>query len=231
MRFVIVGAGRVGARTARVLRDEGHDVTVIERDESAVRRAKDAGLDVVIGDGAREEILKEAGIEDADAVGALTRDLNANFAACLIASHAGCRTVMRIDDDYREEIYRRYADEVDEVVYPERLGAIGAKNALLGGTIRAIADIAQNLQIVELTVTSESPVAGYLVSELELPADARVLAHATGDEPFHVPDVDGSLAAGDRLVVLADFDVLSDVRQIVVGEADGEQTVEPGGAR
>ncbi|ELZ13921.1 TrkA-N domain-containing protein [Halovivax asiaticus JCM 14624] len=231
MRFVIVGAGRVGLRTARVLREEGHDVTVIERDESTVRRAEDAGLDVIAGDGSRTEVLERAGLDDADAIGALTRDLNANFAACMIASHAGCRTVMRIDDDYREEIYRKYADEVDEVIYPERLGAIGAKNALLGGTIRAIADIAQNLQLVELTVTPESPVAGYLVSELELPADARVLAHGSEDGPFEIPHPDESLAAGDRLVVLADFTVLSDVRQIVVGEADGEQTVDLGGVQ
>jgi trk system potassium uptake protein TrkA len=46
---------------------------------------------------------------------------------------------MRIDEDYREDIYRRYAEAVDEVIYPERLGAIAAKNAMLGGDIQAVA--------------------------------------------------------------------------------------------
>jgi len=219
MKFVIVGAGRVGLRTARVLNDEGHDVTVVERDPVLVDRAREAGVAVVRGDGSREETLLEAGIEDADALGALTGDLNDNFAACTVANHHGARTVMRIDEDYREDIYRRYTAEVDEVIYPERLGAIGAKNALLGGTIRAVADVAQSLQVVELTVSEDAPVRGYTVSELQLPADATVLALGKGDSPLALPDPDESVAAGDRLVVLAEFDALDSVRQIVVGDA------------
>lgn len=224
MRFVLVGAGRVGFRTARVLDEEGHDVALLEADEDAAERAREEGFEVTVGDGAREDVLLEAGIEDADAVGALTSDLNANFAACMIAKHHGCRTVMRIDDDYREDIYRKYADEVDELVYPERLGAIGAKNALLGGNIRAIADVAQNLQIVELTVTEASPTRGYTVGELQLPADATVLAFGKADGPLEIPSADESLETGDRAVVLADFDVLDDVRQIVVGETGSRAT-------
>jgi trk system potassium uptake protein TrkA len=217
MKFVVVGAGRVGLRTARVLNDEGHDVTVVERDPVLVERARDDGLTVVGGDGSQESVLVEAGVDDADAVGALTGDLNGNFAACTVAKHFGCRTVMRIDEDYREAVYRRYTVEVDEVIYPERLGAIGAKNALLGGTIRAVADVAPHLQVVELTVTPEAPVRGYTLSELQLPADATVLAFGKGEGPLTLPDPDESVEAGDRLVVLADFDVLDDVRQIVVG--------------
>ena len=218
MRFVIIGAGRVGLRTARVLREEGHTVTLIERDETRVRRARSQDFEVIQGDGSREDTLEQAGVQQADAVGALTSDLNANFAACMIGNHYGCRTIMRIDEDYRENIYRKYADEVDDVIYPERLGAMGAKNALLGGTIRAIADIAQHLQVVELTITENAPVAGYTISELELPADATLLAFGKADGELAIPTPDESLEVGDRLVVLADFEVLSDVRQILVGE-------------
>ncbi|MDQ2050006.1 TrkA family potassium uptake protein [Natronolimnohabitans sp. A-GB9] len=222
MRFVIIGAGRVGLRTARVLRDEGHEVTLIERDDGRIRRAREEEFPVIDGDGSRETILEEAGITEADALGALTSDLNVNFTACMIGDHYGCRTVMRIDEAYREGIYRKYAEEVDEVIYPERLGAIGAKNALLGGTIRAIADIAPHLQVVELTITNGAPVNGYTMGELELPADATILAFGKRNHPLELPDPDLSLEDGDRLVVLADFDVLSDVRQLLVGESPGE---------
>ncbi|MFP8951746.1 potassium channel family protein [Natrialbaceae archaeon A-arb3/5] len=218
MRFVIIGAGRVGLRTARVLRDEDHEVTLIERDEAMIRRAREDGFEVVDGDGSRETVLETADIETADALGALTSDINVNFTACMIAKHHGCRTIMRIDEAYREGIYRKYATEVDEVIYPERLGAIGAKNALLGGTIRAIADIAPHLQVVELTITDQAPVNGYTMGELELPADATVLAFGKGERPLEIPDEDESLEVGDRLVVLADFEVLSEIRQLLVGE-------------
>jgi len=219
MRFVIIGSGRVGLRTARVLREEGHDVVIVERDANKAERARNDDFEVVEGDGAREAVLAEVDLESADALGALTGDLNVNFAACMVAKHYGCRTVLRIDEDYREDIYRKFASDVDEVVYPERLGAIGAKNALLGGNIRAIADIAQNLQVVELTITDDSPVKGYSISELSIPADARILAFGKKDEPMDIPLPDDSLAVGDRVAVLADFGVLEDVRQILVGEA------------
>ena len=228
MRFVIIGAGRVGLRTARVLHEEGHEVTLIERDPTKVERARNEGFETIEGDGSRESLLEEAAIGTADALGALTSDLNVNFAACMIAKHHGVRTIMRIDEDYREEIYRKYAEEVDELIYPERLGAIGAKNALLGGDVRAIADIAQHLQIVELTVTQSSPTRGYTVSELQLPADATVLAFGKKSGALAVPDPDESLELGDRVVVLADFDVLDDVRQLIVGERTAATT---GGAQ
>jgi len=227
MRFVIVGAGRVGLRTARALADSNHEVVLIEQDGNAAERARTEGFEVIEGDGTLEETLEAADLDAADALGALTGDLNDNFVACLIADEHGCRTVMRIDEEYREDIYRQYADEVDEVIYPERLGAILAKNAMLGGNSRAIADIAQDLQLVEFTVSEASPMRGYTLSELELPGESRLLAFGKADGPLEFPDPDQSLAAGDRLVVLAAFDTLGDVRSIIAG---GSGTAALGGA-
>ncbi|GKZ13032.1 TrkA family potassium uptake protein [Haladaptatus sp. T7] len=218
MRFVIIGAGRVGLRTARVLREEGHEVVLVENDANKVKRARTDDFEVIEGDGSRESVLEQADLDTADALGGLTGDLNVNFAACMVGKHHGCRTILRIDNDYREDIYRKFASDVDEVVYPERLGAIGAKNALLGGNIRAIADIAQNLQVVELTITEESPMRGYSISELELPANSRILAFGKHDERIGIPLPDDSLEVGDRVAVLADFAVLDDVRKILVGD-------------
>ncbi|WP_123537733.1 potassium channel family protein [Halosimplex salinum] len=219
MRFVIVGAGRVGLRTARALEDSGHAVVLIERDPTKVDRAKAEGYDVIEGDASDETVLLSADLHDANALGALTGDLSTNFVACMVAKHHGCRTVLRIDEEYREEIYRKYASDVDEVIYPERLGAIVAKNALLGGNIRAVADIAQNLQLVELTVTNDSPMRGYTLSELELPANTELLAFGKKGDALTIPDDDVSMEVGDSLAILADFEKLADVRQLVVGEA------------
>ncbi|MCY4730896.1 TrkA family potassium uptake protein [Natronomonas gomsonensis] len=228
MRFVIVGAGRVGMRTARVLREEDHDVVIIEPDETKVSRLDDEGFDVVQGDGSDEETLLAVGLEDADGIAGLSGDLVVNFVACMIGKTHDCRTVLRVDDDYREYVVQKYASDVDEVIYPERLGAIAAKNALVGGNIRAVADIAQNLQLVQLTITPESPMRGYSLTELELPADSRLLAFGKADGRLELPGPDDSLEAGDRVVIIADFSVLRDVEQIIVGETS--QVTATGGA-
>jgi trk system potassium uptake protein TrkA len=219
MRFIIVGAGRVGMRTARVLREEDHEVVLVEPQRARVERLSEEGFTVVEGDGSDEEVLLDLDLDSADGLAALTGDLTANFVACMIAKAHDCRTVLRADSDYREYVVRKYSQDVDEVVYPERLGAVVAKNALLGGNIHAIADISPTVQLVELTVTESSPVRGYTLSEVELPADARLLGFGKAGGRMNLPEPDQSLELGDRVIVIADYDVLQDVRQLLVGQA------------
>jgi len=218
MKFVIVGFGRVGMRVARTLQSEGHDVTIVERDPEKGDRANEEGFDIVNGDGADEDALEEAGIADADAIGALTGDLNTNFSACMVAKHCGCRTVMRIDEDYREEIYEKYAEDVDEVIYPEQLGAAGAKTALLGGDFNVLADITEQLSAASVRIPEGSPVVGKRVVELELPGDARIYAHGRSNEAMTIPLPQTTIEAGDSLALISPPSVLEEARTAIRGE-------------
>ncbi|ELY67904.1 TrkA-N domain-containing protein [Natronobacterium gregoryi SP2] len=214
-----MGYGRVGSRTAQILSTEGHDVVVVDVDEERVDRAESDGFEAVFGDGADEAALREAGVEVADAVGAFTADLNVNFAACTAGNHHGCRTVLRIDEDYREEIYEKYAEDVDEIVYPERLGAAGAKTALLGGDFNVVADLAANLQLTVLEVQEGSQAIGKRVTELDLPASARIYAHGRERESLSIPLPGTRLEAGDEVAVIAETDRAAEVRDALSAES------------
>jgi trk system potassium uptake protein TrkA len=117
VRVLIVGCGRVGSRLASELSDQGHEITVIDRDQSKLNLAATRGaLDpatfkgsVVVGDGCDAEVLRRSGIEDADAFVALTEGDNRNIMAAQIAQHVFKvpRVVCRIYDPVREEAYRK----------------------------------------------------------------------------------------------------------------------------
>jgi trk system potassium uptake protein TrkA len=224
MQFLIVGYGRVGRRTAEILRSEGHDVTIVELDPGKVELADADGFDAVEGSGDDETVLVEAGLETADAVGGLTGDLHVNYAACSIAGEHGCRTVMRIDEDYREEIYDEYASHVDEVVYPERLGAAGAKTALLGGDLNVLADLTESLTAASVRIPADSPQVGRRVVAIELPGNARVYAHGREDEPMTIPLPQTEIRAGDSVAIVAEQDALEEVRAALTGAEAGTET-------
>ncbi|NKE38050.1 TrkA family potassium uptake protein [Natronococcus sp. JC468] len=212
MRFVIVGYGRVGSHVARILVEEGHELVVVDDDPDRTDRAATDGFDTVTGDGADEDVLLEAGIDEADAVGAFTPDLNVNFAACMVGNHHDCRTVLRIDEDYREDIYEKYAEDVDDIIYPERLGAAGAKTAMLGGDFNVVTDLAANLQLTVLEIREGSPAVGKRMSELDLPESARIYAHGRAREALTIPLPGTELEVGDEVAVVAETERVDELR-------------------
>jgi len=219
MKFVIVGFGRVGIRTARTLDSEGHEVVVVDNNTEKVERAKKEGFEVIEGDGSTEAVLEQAGLDDADALAGLTGDLSTNFAACVVGDAHGCRTVLRVSEDFSDELYEKYADSVDEIIYPERLGAVGAKTALLGGDFNVIADITENLAVASVKIPEDAPVIGDRVIEVELPGGARIYAHGREDEPMSVPLPRTTIEAGDSVAILADPKILTEVRTTLRGES------------
>jgi trk system potassium uptake protein TrkA len=218
MKFIIVGFGRVGMRSARTLRSEGHEVVIIDSNRERVERAEEEGFRAIEGDGGQEDVLAEAGLDDADGLGALTGDLNTNFSACVIGDAHGCRTVLRVNEDFSEQLYERYTDSVDEVIYPERLGAAGAKTALLGGDFNVIADLTERLSVASVEVPEGSSIIGERVIDIELPGDAQIYAHGREHESMTIPLPQVRVEAGDSVAVMADPELLEEVRATLRGE-------------
>jgi trk system potassium uptake protein TrkA len=109
MKIIILGCGRVGAYLARRLQDEGHRVTVIDQDSTVFARLGPGfSGHLVVGTGVDEDVLRRAGIEQADAFIAVTNWDNTNVMAAQVAKEVFHvhRVICRIYDHLREEIYR-----------------------------------------------------------------------------------------------------------------------------
>nr|WP_225956272.1 TrkA family potassium uptake protein [Amycolatopsis lexingtonensis] len=104
-----MGCGRVGSTLAQQLAVDGHDVCVIDRD-STTRELLPAGYGggFVVGNGYHREVLRRAGIDDADAFVAVTSGDNTNIVGARIAKedYRVPQVVARIYDPRRADIYR-----------------------------------------------------------------------------------------------------------------------------
>jgi trk system potassium uptake protein len=110
MNVVIMGCGRVGARVASLLDQNGHSVTVIDtRSQAFSRLARDFAGDTVIGTGIDEDVLRIAGIESADTFIAVAAHDNRNLMAAQVAQviFKVPQVIVRIYDPVREDTYRR----------------------------------------------------------------------------------------------------------------------------
>lgn len=104
----MVGCGRVGSKVAKKLAKSGWDVTAIDENEEALVRLGDrwpGGF--LVGHGMDVDVLREAGIEEADAVVVATNGDNTNIVVGQVAQKRfgiEC-TVVRILDPARAELY------------------------------------------------------------------------------------------------------------------------------
>ena len=124
MRIIIVGASKVGSQLAVSMAGDNHEVAVVDKNpESFHRLGKDFPGRLVHGTGIDEGVLEEAGIREADAVVAVTNNVNANLMIVQIA-----RVIYKVPrvatmlpyDDPLEQFSRRLGIKI---VSLPRLGA------------------------------------------------------------------------------------------------------------
>jgi trk system potassium uptake protein TrkA len=110
LHVVVVGCGRVGSGLARILEDTGHTVAVVDKQQKAFRRLPEGfGGKAIVGVGFDRDRLREAGIEDAGALAAVTSGDNSNIMVARTAREVfGLeRVIARIYDPRRAAIYER----------------------------------------------------------------------------------------------------------------------------
>lgn len=108
MKALVIGCGRVGSTIALTLHQEGWEVVVVDENEDALSRLGDSWRGAfVVGHGMDTDLLREAGIEDADAVVAATDGDNTNIVIGQVAQKRfdiGC-VVVRVLDPARAQFY------------------------------------------------------------------------------------------------------------------------------
>jgi len=108
VKVIVIGSGRVGSAVAIELKTVGWDVTVIDEREEALGRLGEAWTgEFLVGHGMDLQLLRQAGIEEADAVVVTTDGDNSNIVIGQMAQKqfAVPSVVVRVLDPARAEFY------------------------------------------------------------------------------------------------------------------------------
>ena len=119
MYVVVMGGGRMGLTLASLLIADGHDVTLIENDQSLCNNAS-SELDamVICGSGTDAKVLVESNIEDADVFVAATGSDEGNLLACiLVREYKIPKIISRVSDPTHSIAFKKIG--INSVVSPE----------------------------------------------------------------------------------------------------------------
>lgn len=204
MYIIIVGLGKLGSTLTKQLSTEGHDIVVVDPDNSVVSSTVDA-YDVmgICGNGATYEVLKEAGAAKAKLIIAATGSDELNILCCLFAKHMGTEnTIARVrNPDYAGQSHFLRNDlGISMTVNPEyetaneisriiRFPSAANLDSFAGGRV----------EIARVRIHSDNPLCDMPIHEMRKKTKAKVIICAvqrndsvfipSGDFVLHCDDV------------------------------------------
>ncbi len=198
MFIVIVGCGRVGSQLATLLSGEGHNVVIIDVEPRAFRRLGTAfnGL-TIVGNGFDETVLREAGIENADAFAALTDLDNTNIMAAQVAKRIFKvpRVIARLYNPERAPTYEKLGLEV---ICGTTIVANKIRNKILQSHFTSHLTLGKNdVEVVEFRAGEK--IVGKSISEIEIPGEMRI-SSLIRDSIVLVPREETEIEADDLLI-------------------------------
>jgi len=198
VRVVIAGCGRVGSDLALSLADSGHDVSVIDTNPESFRSLGSA-FNGTTHEGYAYDIrvLRQAGIEFADAFAAVTSQDNANLMSVQVAKQVfGVpKTVARLDDPRRTDAYT--ALRVNHVS-AGKLVSRAIREQLLDEEFRYhLSSFGDGVDLIEMVMSADAD--GITVADLEIDGKLRVVAVRRGRDTL-VAEPQFELEEDDRVM-------------------------------
>ncbi len=203
MFVVIVGGGKVGLNVARSLSRLGHEYIVLEQRRSRYGELEAELEDhLLFGDGTEMSVLESAGIARADLVVAVTGDDEDNVVIAQLAKHeyGVAKVVARVNNPLNQATFDLL--DVDATVCASTMVISMIQHELpVHHFVPLLSLRHENIEVVEIEVSHDSPVAYLPFSEVRLPQGVLVAAVMRGDDAL-LPHAVEELRPGDQLLCL-----------------------------
>ena len=181
MKIIIVGCGKVGYVLTEQLTKEGHDITLIDKDDEKLTRVS-SNMDVycVNGNGTSYETQLEAGIKDTDLLISVTDSDEINMLCCLIAKKVGnCKTIARVrKPEYDFEVnFLKEELGLSMSINPEMTAAAEMSRLIQYPKALDVETFVKGrVTLIKVAVTKDSPLDGLVIKDIASVAGKRTLA-------------------------------------------------------
>ena len=209
MKIVIIGAGTVGAAICEQLADENHDVTLVDKDYAVLSEAS-TKYDAfgVVGNGADMAVLRDAGVEKADLIIAVTSGDEVNILCCAAAKKLGAKhAVARVRNPEYSELmsFMKQDMNLSFTINPELAVAKEIYRMLRFPSATKIDSFCRGrVELAEFVVEDSSPLCGTTLFDLRAKTNLRFLICAVlRDGVAHIPTGFFKIEAGDRICFTA----------------------------
>lgn len=215
MYIIIGGGGDVGYYLTKSLLNQGHEVLLLEKGQTRFQALNDElGQAVVRGDACETRTMEEVGASRADVVIAVTGEDEDNLVICQVAKKrfkVG-RTIARVNNPKHSEIFQKLG--IDITVSPTRsiLSLIEAELPSFR-FVQLMTLKNAGLEIVELRVPQDSPVAGKLLRDIHLPRSGNLVL-IIRDKQFVTPTADTQLLPNDDVFALVNREGEEELRRV-----------------
>lgn len=213
MYVVIVGGGRVGTDLAKLLLPEGHDVVLMEKKEGlADTLSKQFDALIVEGDGTDIEFMKDAGVNKADALIAVTGDDKVNLISAQLADKIFKvpNIIARVNDPKNEGVFANLG--VENTISTTRASAMKIKNSITDSkTILTVGG--KEAQLMDIQVKDKVPIAHKKIKDAGLPKGTIIVSIMRGDKTL-IPDGNTMIRPGDIVTLLARLQYVNQVKQL-----------------
>ena len=206
--IIFLGGGRIARKAATELVDE-MNIKIIERDRDLclLLSEKVPNALIINDDGTDMDVLKEEGIQDADAFIAVTDSSEANIFACLAAQRFGVRkTIAEVENlDY---IPMAEGLDIGTVLNKKTIAASYIYQMLLDASVRGVHNLTSaDAEIVEFYVKEGSLITRHKVKDLDLPKEANIGGIVRAGEGILV-NGDTRIIPGDLVIVFCKSHVI-----------------------
>jgi trk system potassium uptake protein TrkA len=211
MKVLIVGAGQVGCFLSQRLCNEGHEVVLVDQDQSHLDRVQEElNVMTVSGNGASAEVLEQADIKSCDIFIAVTDLDEVNILACLLAREykVGKRLarVKSIEYSSQGAVLSKEKLGIDLLINPcDEVADEMVKIACRSGAFDVAEFVEGRIQFLGYRIGADSPLCGITLQELgELRGiyDFVVVAIAR-DEKTIIPRGEDVIEEGDSIYIIA----------------------------